>query len=92
LTLFPSGHQLTDAAKAVRQPEPVALPRELDKQILAPYIVEPGDVLLVLPASLESPVRLPGDQPVILDGTINLGEYGQPVVAGKTVAEIESLV
>src|SRR5947209_1707687 len=92
LTLFPSGHQLTDAAKAVRQPEPVDFPRELDKHILAPYVVEPGDVLLVQPASLEAPIRLPGDQPVILDGTINLGEYGQPVVAGKTVAEIETQV
>jgi protein involved in polysaccharide export with SLBB domain len=92
LTLFPSGHQLTDATKAVRQTEPVDFPRELDKHLLAPYVVEPGDVLLVQPASLEAQVRLPGDQPVILDGTINLGEYGQPVVAGKTVAEIENLV
>ena len=27
LTLFPSGHQMTDAAKELRQPVPAALPR-----------------------------------------------------------------
>jgi hypothetical protein len=35
-------------------------------------------------------VRLPGDQPVLPDGTINLGRYGRLGVAGKTVDEIEA--
>jgi protein involved in polysaccharide export with SLBB domain len=76
----------------VVQPAPLAVPRELDKHVLPPYIVEPGDVLVVHPAELDSPVRLPGDQPVLPDGTINLGRYGHVVVAGKTIEEIEALV
>jgi protein involved in polysaccharide export with SLBB domain len=92
LTLFPEGHPLTEEAKAMRAaaPEPLPLPRELNKHVLPPYTVEPGDVLLVQPADLDSPIRLPGDQPVLTDGTINLGRYGQLVVAGKTVPEIEA--
>lgn len=94
LTLFPQGHQLLDSAKAMRRaaPEPLPLPRELDKRLLPAYVVEPGDVLLVQPAELESPVRLPADQPVLQDGTINLGRYGHVVVAGRTVEEITGIV
>src|SRR5262249_1097571 len=66
------------------------LPRELDKRVAPPYIVEPGDVLLAQPANLDSPVRLPGDQTVLPDGTIELGRYGPIVVAGKTVPQIEA--
>src|SRR5438270_13860857 len=72
--------------------QPLAIPRKLEKEPLPPFIVEPGDVLLVQPVDLDSPVRLPGDQPVLPDGTINLGKYGRHLVAGKTVAEIENLV
>jgi hypothetical protein len=42
--------------------------------------------------SLDSPVRLPGDQPVLADGTIQLGVYGAVLVAGKTVGQIEAEV
>jgi protein involved in polysaccharide export with SLBB domain len=55
-------------------------------------VVEPGDVLAVHPVEFDSPVRLAGDQPVLPDGTIDLGKYGRPVVAGKTVPVIESEV
>lgn len=94
LTLFPEGHRLHDSVAEMRQavPEPLPLPRELDKGLLPAYIVEPGDVLLVQSADLDSPVRLPADQPVLQDGTINLGRYGHVVVAGKTVEEIAPLV
>jgi protein involved in polysaccharide export with SLBB domain len=68
------------------------VPRELEKQPLPAYVVEPGDVLLVQPADLDSPVRLPADQPVLPDGTINLGKYGQLQVAQRTVPEIEEMV
>jgi protein involved in polysaccharide export with SLBB domain len=93
-TLFPQGHQLTEEAKGLRwaNSPPIQVPRELDKQPLPPYTVEPGDVLLVQPADLDSAVRLPGDQPVLPDGTINLGKYGLLQVAGKTVPEIEAMV
>ena len=49
-------------------------------------------MLLVQPADVESPARLPGDQPVMPDGTIELGKYGRLQVAGKTVEEIEAAV
>lgn len=90
--LTPSGHRLTDQAKAMRSayPDPLPLPRELDKRVAPLFVVEPGDVLLVQPVNLDSPVRLPGDQTVLPDGTIQLGRYGQAVVAGKTILQIET--
>jgi len=85
-------HQLLDTADAFRKgaPVPAAVPRELDKRPQPSYVVEPGDVLLVQPADVDSPIRLPGDQPVMPDGTIQLGKYGKLQVAGKTVDEVES--
>ena len=87
-------HKLLDTADAFRKeaPVPAAVPRELDKRPQPPYVVEPGDVLLVQPADVDSPVRLPGDQPIMPDGTIQLGKYGKLQVAGKTVDEVESAV
>ncbi len=92
--LFPEGHRLLPATKAVRSSynETLPLPRELDKHPAPLYTVEPGDVLLVQPASLDAPVRLPGDQPVLPDGTINLGRYGLLQVAGLTVDQIAAAV
>jgi protein involved in polysaccharide export with SLBB domain len=92
--LIPEGHRLIPQAKEMRaaQPEPAALPRELAKQPAPPYVVEPGDVLLVMSADLDSPVRLPGDQPILPDGTIQLGRYGRVYVAGKTLEEVEATV
>jgi protein involved in polysaccharide export with SLBB domain len=78
------------SARGARGPLP--LPRELDKGVLATYIVEPGDVLLVQAGDFDSPVRFPGDQPVLPDGTIHLGRYGRLVVAGKDVDEIQAMV
>jgi protein involved in polysaccharide export with SLBB domain len=83
---------MLDTTKEVRQVTVSALPRELDKRTAPTFIVEPGDVLLVQPADLDSPVRLPGDQPVLPDGTIQLGKYGRPMVAGRTVEEIEGII
>jgi len=93
-TLFPERHNMLESTWQMRQvtPIPLNVPRELDKLVLPAYVVEPGDVLLVVASDLDSPVRLPGDQPVLPDGTISLGRYGRPVVAGKTIDEIEALV
>jgi protein involved in polysaccharide export with SLBB domain len=73
-------------------PPPHDLPRELDKHPTPPYVVEPGDVLLIQPADLASPVQFPGDQPVLPDGSIYLGRYGRLAVAGRTIEEIEAMV
>jgi polysaccharide biosynthesis/export protein len=92
--ISPPRHTMLESTKTLRvsgtgvQP----LPRELNKSVLPSYVVEPGDVLLVTTADLDSPVRLPGDQPVLPDGTINLGRYGRIIVAGKTAEQIEEMV
>src|SRR5437762_12247730 len=85
---------LLSEAREIRDsvPQPAPVPRELTKAVLPVYIVEPGDVLLVTPADLDSPVRLPSDQTVLPDGRIDLGKYGRLQVAGLTVDVIEQEV
>jgi polysaccharide export outer membrane protein len=91
LGISPPANQLLRDTKDIRDsaPMPAPVPRELAKELHGPYVVEPGDTLLVQPANLDAPVRLPPDQTIFPDGTIDLGIYGRPVVAGKTLAEIE---
>jgi len=86
----PSNH-LLPSAKAIRSsaPNPAPIPRELAKELHPAFVVEPGDTLLVQAAELDAPVRLPPDQTIFPDGTIDLGTYGRPLVAGKTLAQIE---
>lgn len=91
-SLLPNRQPLIQEAKAVRQTIPVELPRELHKALLPPHLLEPGDGLLILPADLDSPVRLPSDQIIQQDGTIDLGRYGKIVVAGRTVTDAEAQV
>jgi polysaccharide biosynthesis/export protein len=89
-----SANPLTVAAKDLREASgpPPGIARELEKRPAGPYIIEPGDVLLAQPASLDSPLRLPGDQVVLPDGTIQLGQYGHLMVAGKPLVVIEAEV
>lgn len=87
--LSPPQHKLLPEAKAFRESTPPSGPRELAKVLHPAYVVEPGDVLLVQPVELDSPIRLPADQTVLPDGSIDLSPFGRPVVAGKTVADIE---
>jgi polysaccharide biosynthesis/export protein len=89
---LPDRYPLGDRARAARICIPQDLPRELNKTTLEEYRVEPGDGLLVLPSELESKVRVPADQTVLADGTIDLGKYGRLYVAGKSVPEIEAAV
>lgn len=91
LGFSPPSNQLLRETKDIRNsaPNPAPVPRELAKELHQAYVVEPGDTLLVQPADLDAPVRLPPDQTIFPDGTIDLGIYGRPVVAGKTLAEIE---
>lgn len=84
-------YELTEAASRISQSHgrAVELPRELNQETLAAYIVEPGDVLYLEPATFDSPIRLPGDQTVQPDGSVELGKYGRIHASGMTVAEIE---
>lgn len=90
-TLLPSGELLLKETKEVRRavPPSVPAPRELEKTVLPAYLIQPGDTLLVEPATLDSSLRFPADQTVMPDGTIDLGRFGKLVVAGKTVEQIE---
>lgn len=92
LGFSPPIHKLSPAAEQFRMANAAAapIPKELTKSVLPAYILEPGDTLTVEPADLDSPVRLPGSQPVLPDGTIDLGKYGRPMVAGKSVEQIEA--
>jgi protein involved in polysaccharide export with SLBB domain len=89
--LSPPTHRLVQEAETFRDTNvpPPALPRELAKVPLAEYLVEPGDVLLVQTVDIDSPVRIPADQTILPDGSIELGDYGRPIVVGKTTAAIE---
>jgi polysaccharide biosynthesis/export protein len=91
LGIAPDRYPLLTEAEARRQLD-ADLPHELRKVVLSPYVLEPGDGLLILPADLDSPVRLPSDQTILPDGTIDLGRYGRLIVAGKTVPEVEEMV
>lgn len=84
--LLPQAEQFRDTTLA----PPIA--RELHKAPLLAFTVEPGDTLLVQPVDLDAPIRLPADQTVLPDGTIELGTYGRPVVFGMTLAQIEAEV
>lgn len=87
-------HQLMPTAKNFREAAhfPVPLPRELAKGVVPEYRVEAGDVLIVEPDNFDSTIRLPSDQPVQPDGTIELGRFGRLAVSGKSVPEIEAEV
>lgn len=91
-TLFPTGDFLLKSTRFVRRPVPRSLPvpRELEKTVLPQYILQPGDVLIVEPTTLDSPLRFPADQTILADGTIDLGRYGRLVVAGKTIEQVET--
>ena len=91
LLLSPGPHKLLSSAEkfAHQLPHSLDTARETEKQFLAEYRVEPGDVLGVEPVDFNSPIRLPGDQTVLPDGTIELGRYGRLMAAGRTVQEVE---
>src|SRR5436190_12845374 len=74
-SFFSDANGLSIDARLIRDVSeaPAGAGRELDKTPGEEYRVEPGDVLLVQPVELSSPLRLPGDQPVLPDGTIRLG-------------------
>jgi polysaccharide export outer membrane protein len=70
-----------------------AAPREFDKHSYPLYVIEPPDILLIQTTKglLDQPaVRI--QTPVGMDGTINLGLYGQVYVAGMTVDQAREAV
>lgn len=94
LTLWPNQFPLLPQAKQYSNVAqlPSNLPIEKCKTVLPNYFVEPGDDLLIEPVEFSSDLRLPPDQRVLVDGTIDLGEYGRIIVAGMTLEQIEEAV
>jgi protein involved in polysaccharide export with SLBB domain len=92
VTLFPETAALLPDARDLRNRPPPDVPRELEEHVLPRYVVGPGDLLLVQPVNFDSPVRFPGDQKVLSDGTIDLGRFGRATVAGLTPEQIEAAV
>lgn len=94
LSLYPSGTTLTNEAKEVLDASriPGGIARENAKQVLPPRALQPGDALLVEPLNLERDLRLPADQVVLADGTLDLGPYGRVIVAGRDLEQTESLI
>jgi protein involved in polysaccharide export with SLBB domain len=92
--LFSEANCLCEDARLIRDVSeaPADVGRELDKRPGEEYRVEPGDVLLVQPVELSSPLRLPGDQPVLPDGTIRLGGLGSLQVMNLTVEQIQRAI
>lgn len=94
LGLWPQTFPLLPQAKefASQARLPTDLPIEGCKTVLPHYFIEPGDELLIEPVDYNAQITLPADQTVMIDGTIDLGEYGRVIVAGMTVEQIEDLI
>lgn len=94
LTLWPSQLPMLSKAKdfASRSPIPSGLEHELAKEPLLEYFVEPGDRILIEPVELDSDFSATGDQQIMVDGSVDLGQYGRLRVAGLTVEQIEAAV
>jgi protein involved in polysaccharide export with SLBB domain len=94
IVLFPLPYKLLEETKGLKaaHPNPVVWPRELNKNVTGPAVAEPGDLLSV--AAVDPAMRVPfvGEQPILIDGTIDLAKYGRVVVGYKTLAEIEAIV
>ena len=92
--LIANPHTISEEAAFVASAMPTVapVPRELQKATLPNVYVQPGDVLLLEPTNLADPPRMPADQTILPDGTIDLGIYGRPNVAGMTLEQIEAVV
>lgn len=92
--LVPVSHKLTPQTEYVLNHAPKVAPvaRELCKTVPPSYVLEPGDTVLVETVRFDSPLRLPADQVIQPDGTIDLGQYGRTIAAGKRIEEVEVCV
>lgn len=94
LSLYPTGHFLTDKAEEIldRSPRSANLARELAMDVEPAHYLIPGEVLLIEPVELDSDIRIAADQKILTDGSVDLGEFGRVVVAGLTPEAAETLV
>ncbi|QDV42729.1 Polysaccharide biosynthesis/export protein [Stieleria neptunia] len=91
---YPVAHVMTDDTKAVLAQTPTNLdvPRELAKEVQVAHYLQPGDELLIETVDSDADFRLPADQRVLADGTIDLARFGRVVVASKTLEQAEAAI
>ena len=94
ISLYPTGHFLTKQAETILNASPsrANLPRELDLSVEPAHYLQPGDVLLIEPSEFNDNVRLPADQIILADGTVDLGGFGRIQVAGLTLEDSEQAI
>jgi polysaccharide export outer membrane protein len=68
------------------------VPRELSKTLLPPYIIEPPDVLLIETTEGLAVQPIRGPHLVRPDGTVSLGIYGSPRLAGLTLDQAREAI
>jgi polysaccharide export outer membrane protein len=80
----------------VGHPSVPDVPRELAKQPLPTYVIEPPDILLVEAVPREGPLKndqqIRGQHLVRMDGTIGLGIYGSAFVGGLTIEQAREAI
>ena len=91
---YPVAHFMTDQTKEVLETSPrrPAVARELAKEVLAAHFLQPGDELLVEAMNGESEIRLPADQQVAADGSLDLGKFGRIIVTSLSLEQAERLI
>ncbi len=91
---YPVAHFMTDQTKEVLEASPrrPVVARELAKEVLAGHFLQPGDELLVEAMNGESEIRLPADQQVAADGSLDLGKFGRIIVTSMTLEQAERLI
>ncbi|MEO1526687.1 MAG: polysaccharide biosynthesis/export family protein [Planctomycetota bacterium] len=90
----PVAHLMTEDTKqlldATRTNDRV--PRELSRQVPLDYTLQPGDQVFVEWIGEGGEVRLPPDQEVMADGSLDLEKFGRVLVAGLTLEQAEDLI
>jgi protein involved in polysaccharide export with SLBB domain len=91
---YPIAHVMTRDTKEVLEQSPRRpnVARELSKEVQPAHYLAPGDELLLEVIDSDADVRLPADQRILADGSLDLAKYGRVVVAGMTLEQAEATI
>ncbi len=91
---YPVAHLMTRETQRVLDASPrrPAVPRELRQEVLPVHYLQPGDELLIEATDFDATVRIPADQRVLADGTIDLDKHGRVVVSGMSLEQAEAAI
>ncbi len=90
----PTAHLMTRQTRDVLEASPRRpdVPRELRQEVLPVHYLQPGDGVLIETVDFDSGLRIPADQRILADGTIDLAEFGRVVVAGMSLEQAEAAI